>query len=118
MLMTDIYRPGMKRSWFNLAFNEETKAADIYLYNDIGFFGVTANDFKEQLLSVNAQDLNIYINSMGGDVSEGLAIFNMIKRHQGTKTVHIDGLAASLASVIAMAGDEVIMPESSLMFIH
>jgi ATP-dependent protease ClpP protease subunit len=108
----------MKRSWFNLAFDEETKTADIYLYNDIGFFGVSANDFKEQLLSVNAQDLNIYINSMGGDVTDGLAIFNLIQRHSGKKTVHIDGMAASIASVIAMAGDEVIMPETSLMFVH
>jgi ATP-dependent protease ClpP protease subunit len=117
-MSNDVYRPGMRRSWFNLAYSEETKTADIYIYNDIGYFGVSANDFKEQLLSVNAGDLNIYINSMGGEVGDGMAIYNILKRHQGKKTVHIDGMAASIASVIAMAGDEIIMPETALMFLH
>jgi ATP-dependent protease ClpP protease subunit len=118
VMATDIYRPGMKRAWFNLAFDEEKKSADIYLYNDIGFYGVTARDFLEELNSVNANDLNIYINSMGGEVADGLAIYNALKRHNGNKTVHVDGMAASIASVIAMAGDKIVMPETALMFLH
>lgn len=117
-MASEVYSPRLKRSWFNLSFDEATATADIYLYNDIGFFGVTADDFKEQLLSLNAKDINVYINSMGGEVPDGMAIYNMLKRHNGKKTVHIDGMAASIASVIAMAGDEIVMPETALMFIH
>jgi ATP-dependent protease ClpP protease subunit len=116
--MNEVYRPGVKRSWFNLSFDESRQAADLYIYNDIGFFGVSAKDFLEELNSVNASDLNIYINSMGGEVADGLAIYNALKRHNGNKTIHIDGMAASIASVIAMAGDKVVMPSTALMFLH
>lgn len=57
--------------------------------------------------------LDIYINSGGGSVFAGLAIYNMLKRNKAQKTVHIDGLAASIASVIAMAGDKIIMPSNA-----
>lgn len=64
------------------------------------------------------QRLDIYINSGGGDVFAGLAIYNRLKAHGAYKVVHIDGLAASIASVIALAGDEIIMPENAFMMIH
>ncbi len=63
-------------------------------------------------------ELDIYINSGGGSVYGGLAIYNILKRYQGKKTVYIDGLAASIASVIAFAGDKVIMPENAQLMIH
>lgn len=66
----------------------------------------------------DAEKIDIYINSGGGDVFAGIAIYNRLKSVKAHKTVHIDALAASIASVIALAGDEVIMPENSFMMIH
>lgn len=73
-----------------------------------------------ELLEQNedADEINIYINSAGGSVYEGLAIYNQLKRAKAHKTVYIDGFACSIASVIAMAGDRIIMPKASMMMIH
>lgn len=79
----------------------------------------SANHFREVLAQYpNATEIEIYINSLGGDVVEGTAIYNQLKRHPAHKTVYVDGFAASIASVIAMAGDEVVMPANTLMMIH
>lgn len=79
----------------------------------------SANTFREELGKYpNASEINIYINSYGGSVFEGTAIYNQLKRHPAHKTVYIDGFACSIASVIAMAGDKVVMPRNALMMIH
>lgn len=79
----------------------------------------SANHFREVLAQYpNATEIEIYINSLGGNVVEGTAIYNQLKRHPAHKTVYVDGFAASIASVIAMAGDEVVMPANTLMMIH
>lgn len=79
----------------------------------------SANYFQKQLEAAkNVTQINIYINSYGGEVKEGLAIYNQLKRHPAQKTVYIDGFACSVASVIAMAGDKVIMGTNTLMMIH
>ena len=64
------------------------------------------------------KQINIYINSRGGSVFEGTAIYNQLRRHPAHKTVYVDGFACSIASVIAMAGDEVVMPRNALMMVH
>lgn len=80
---------------------------------------VTPKQFKEDLDALGDIDtLNVYINSPGGDVFAGQAIHTMLKRHTAKKNVYIDGLAASTASVIAMAGDRIIMPKNATMMIH
>lgn len=66
----------------------------------------------------NAKEIKIFINSLGGSVMEGIGIYNQLKRHSAHKTVYIDGFACSIASVIAMAGDTVIMPKNAVMMIH
>jgi ATP-dependent Clp protease protease subunit len=79
----------------------------------------TAKKFKDFITSIDdSADIVININSNGGDVFAGIAMYNTIKNHKGKTTINIDGLAASIASVIAMAGDEIIMPKNSLMMIH
>lgn len=79
----------------------------------------SAKHFKAELdKHPNAKEIRVYINSLGGSVVEGLAICNQLKRHSAHKTVVIDGFACSIASVIAMAGDTVIMPRSAMMMIH
>lgn len=74
------------------------------------------SDFLKEI--DNSEDLDIYVNSGGGSVFAGIAIYNQLKRHQGNKVVHIDGIAASIASVIACAGDRIIMPKASQFMIH
>lgn len=68
--------------------------------------------------SKDVSNIDIFINSYGGSVKEGLAVYNQLKRHPAQKTVYIDGFACSIASVIAMAGDKVIMGPNTLMMIH
>ena len=80
---------------------------------------VTPKQFKEDLDALGDIDtLNVFINSPGGDVFAGQAIHSMLKRHKATVNVCVDGLAASIASLIAMAGDKVIMPKNAMMMIH
>lgn len=94
---------------------------EILIYSDIGENyagdGATASVIKSQLEEFKG-DVTVRINSGGGDVFEGFAIYNLLTQHEGKTKVIIDGLAASAASVIAMAGDEVVMAENSLMMIH
>lgn len=109
----------------------EPKSLDLYIYDDVVADGydwwtgeliesdTSAKHVKNQLEAAgDIQNINIYINSYGGDVKEGLAIYNQLKRHPAQKTVYIDGFACSIASVIAMAGDKVIMGPNTLMMIH
>lgn len=79
----------------------------------------SAKHFRDALAQhPNAKEIRICINSLGGSVMEGIAIYNQLKRHAAKKTVYIDGFACSIASVIAMAGDTVIMPKNTVMMIH
>ena len=104
--------------------NKTNNEADLYLYIEIadwggGYAAHSAQSFKNELDGLGDIDvLNVYINSPGGDVFEGITIMNMLKRKKCVKNVYIDGLAASIASVIAMAGDKIIMPSNSMMMIH
>lgn len=107
--------------------NKTATSADLYFYGDIvsdksckwSTDDKCPMDVVEALEDCkDAENLNIYINSGGGDVFAGNAIYNRLKAHKAHKTVHIDGVAASIASVIALAGDEIIMPENSYMMIH
>lgn len=106
--------------------NATPDSADILIYGEIGggWFSdpdetVTAKGFAADLKALGkVKNLNIYINSPGGGVFEGQAIYNQLQRHAAHKTVHIDGIAASIASVIAMAGDTILMPENALLMVH
>ena len=97
---------------------------DLLIYGDIGDSwwsdSVTAKSVVEQLNALDASvaTINVRINSYGGSVADGLAIFNALKRHKATKAVTVDGVAMSSASLIAMAGDTVTMPPTSLLMIH
>jgi ATP-dependent protease ClpP protease subunit len=106
------------RSWFT-AKAENDNSAEIAIYDEIGAFGVRADAFRDALKALgNVKAIALRINSPGGDVFDSLAIHNMLARHKATITVTIDGIAASMASVIAMAGDEVLMPDNAMMMIH
>lgn len=100
------------------------KTGEIYIYGDIVSYkwddsDVTAKSFKDDLDALGDIDtLNIYINSAGGSVFQGQAIYSILKRHKAHKNVYIDGIAASIASVIAMAGDAIFMPKNAMVMIH
>lgn len=110
--------------WQIRAAKGEPSAGEVMLYGIISnesWFGdeVTPKQFKADLDALGAVDeLRVFINSDGGDVFAGQAIHSMLKRHKAKVTVYIDGLAASIASVIAMAGDVVLMPRNAMMMIH
>ncbi len=94
---------------------------EIFIFDDIGdsFDGTTAKSFAADLKALGAvRTLNIFINSPGGSVFDGVAIFNQLKRHSARKNVFIDGIAASIASVIAMAGDEINIAANGFIMIH
>ena len=101
-------------------------SCDLYFYGDIVDSWLGAFDDMDQypeaiknfLDETKGKDINIYINSGGGSVFAGMAIYNMLKRHKGYKTVYVDGLAGSIASVIALAGDKVIIPSNAYFMIH
>lgn len=79
----------------------------------------SAQHFREELTAhPDVKQINVYINSMGGSLIEGTAIYTQLKRHPAYKTVYIDGFACSIAAVIAMAGDKVVMPRNTMMMIH
>lgn len=119
-----------KRMW-QLKQSADTGTLDMYIYGDVesGYYDwwaeayvdseTSAKHFKDELAKYEGiTQINIYINSYGGSVFEGTAIYSQLKRHTAHKTVYVDGFACSIASVIAMAGDKVIMPANTMMMIH
>lgn len=103
--------------WFRIS-NAAADVAEVYIYDEIGFWGVTAQDFVAQLREVTAPTIHLHLNSPGGDVFDGIAILNALRSHKARVQVTVDGLAASAASFIAMAGDEIVMARNSEMMIH
>lgn len=103
---------------FNAVTGKETEEHTLSIYDEIGFWGVQAKDFSQQLSGVKAPVLNVEINSPGGDVFASLAIFNMLRASGKEIVVKVMGVAASAASLIAMAGDKIKMPKNSYMMIH
>lgn len=96
--------------------------AEIMVYGCIGESlwgdGVSARELAEQIAASTARTINVRINSGGGDAADGIAIYNALKAHSGRKVVYIDGQACSIASLIAMAGDEVVAYSTSIFMVH
>jgi ATP-dependent Clp protease, protease subunit len=112
---------------FMTIINKNNSSADMYLYGDIVSSewdkwtdqDVAPEDVQKFLSQINGvKNLNVYINSAGGSVFAGTNIYAMLKRHEATVTVHIDGVAASIASIIAMAADKIVMYENAYLMIH
>ena len=107
----------MNENWYNIT-NKAGESADIYIFNEIGDYGITAKDFINDVKDLDKTPINIHINSLGGDVFNGMAIYNILKKRTAKTTVYIEGIAASIATIIALGADEVIMSENSLFMIH
>ena len=104
-------------SWY--AIRARGTGAEVAIYDEIGAYGVSAKGFLAELGALpEGTPVDLRLNSPGGSVFDAVAIHNAIKRHEGTVTVWIDGIAASAASYVAMAGDEIVMPENAFLMIH
>jgi ATP-dependent Clp endopeptidase proteolytic subunit ClpP len=108
------------KTWYQIKAKEnKPKAADISIYDEIGMWGVSASAFMRDLKSMGELDeINLSIHSPGGDVLDGWAIYNALKNNKARVTARVEGLAASMASVILMAADEIEIPENAYVMIH
>ena len=104
--------------WFDIQNKANSETADIYIYSEVGGFDVNAKSFINELKAVKDKNIDVHINSLGGSVFDGLAIYNALKTHTKKVTTKVEGICASIASVIAMAGDQIEMAENSLFMIH
>lgn len=110
------------KDWFRIE-NKKTKAneetqTDVFIYDEIGFWGTTAADFVQQLAQITTQVINLHLSSPGGSLFDGVAIYQSLKGHSARVDVYIDSLAASAASFIAMAGENVYIGRNATMMIH
>ncbi|ONI73086.1 hypothetical protein ALI144C_44865 [Actinosynnema sp. ALI-1.44] len=106
-----------QRPWYRME-AADGAAATIYLYDEISLWGITADDFVREVAGLDVDTIHLHLNSPGGLVWDGIAIHNSLRNHKATVNVSVDGLAASIASVIAMAGDTVTMGRGTRMMIH
>lgn len=106
--------------WFN--FDNSKDIPEVMIYDQIGMDwwgdGLSARDFREQFNAIKADEINLHINSPGGSIYEGLAIYNTIKSHPAKINGYVDGIAASISSVLLMAADTIIMPENADLLVH
>lgn len=107
------------QSWYRITNATSQDEAEVMLYDEVGgWYGATADQFIADLRGVTAPNLRVRINSPGGSVFEGIAIANALRSHPANVVVQVDGIAASIASVIAMAGDRVEMAPNTMLMIH
>lgn len=122
MVANNMYKNDAFQKYLNMEKPKNQGENDIYVYGTIGESwweeSVSANAIKRKLSNVKDGDIHLYINSFGGSVFDGISIYNQLKRHSSKVIVHVDGIAASAASLIAMAGDEIIMPANSMLMVH
>ncbi|MFD5506991.1 head maturation protease, ClpP-related [Streptomyces sp. NPDC127051] len=114
---TTVPAPPTGRDWYRIR-NSTGTTAEILMYDEIGYYGVTAKDFAAALSDVTASSIDLRISSPGGDVFDGIAIYEALLRHPAKVTAYIDGIAASIASVIAMAADRRVIGRNSSFMIH
>ncbi len=112
-----------RNEWYSIAppvtAKDGATALDVNIYDEIGYFGVTASDFVQALERQGSVDrINLRLSSPGGDVFDGLTIYNRLKDHTAEVEVTVDGIAASIASVIMLAGDRRVMKPDAIVLIH
>lgn len=104
--------------WYRIVNKAAEDRAEVYLYDEIGIWGTTAGNFIREIKEISAREIALHISSRGGDIFDGIAIYNALRTHSARVVVQVDSMAASIASVIAQAGDERIMITGSQMMIH
>lgn len=112
------FKPRGKLSAYKIGNKAAENEATVYVYDEISWFGISAEQFIKDINGIDAKTIHIRFNSPGGNVFDGISIANAIRAHKSKTVSHIDGLAASIASVIALASDEVRMADNSFLMIH
>lgn len=112
-----------KGDWFRIenavvADGDTDDVTKVYIYDEIGFWGTSAEEFVQQLMTIATNKIHLHLNSPGGEVFDGVAIYNALKSHPAEVTVFVDALAASAASFIAQSGDKIVMTRNATMMIH
>lgn len=105
------------KNWFSIQAKAD-KTAEISIYDEIGAWGVTAKQFIGEIRALDVATLRLAINSPGGSVFDALAMYNALRQHPAQVEVTVMGVAASAASLVAMSGDRIVMPENAFMMIH
>lgn len=105
------------RPWYQFR-NVASDEAELFLYDEIGGWGTLAEDFISELKAITSPKLRVRVSSPGGSVFEGVALANALRAHPAEVTVQVDGIAASIASVIAMAADRVVVQPQAMVMIH
>lgn len=106
-----------RTDWYRVK-NLTSGTVAIYIYDEIGYWGVTPQDFVTELNTITSATVELHINSPGGSAFDGITIMNALADHPATVNVVVDGMAASAASIIAMAGDTITMNPGSRLIIH
>lgn len=106
----------MSRAWFAIA--REQTTPEIRIFDEIGGYGISARTLVDEIGAIDAKEILVRINTPGGEVTEGTAIYNALRAHPAFVRCRIEGLAASAGSFVAMAGDEVLIADNAYMMIH
>jgi ATP-dependent protease ClpP protease subunit len=115
--LNDDARPS-DRAWWRITNAAKQRTAILDIYDQIGPWGTTAKDLVKQLRALDVDEIQMHVNSPGGDYFDGIAILNSLRDHPARLVATVDGLAASAASFIVMAADELVMARNSEMMIH
>jgi ATP-dependent protease ClpP protease subunit len=109
-----------KKCWYNIAARADSpRHAEVSIHDEIGFWGIRFQDFARDLKALGELDsITVSLNSPGGEIFDGIALYNHLANHRAHITVRVEGIAASIASVIAMAGDDIQIPENAMIMVH
>lgn len=107
-----------RNQWYRFKNLATAGTVQLDIYDEIGYFGISADAFVQDLRKIEANRIDVHLNTPGGEVFDGIAIYNALKSHNAQVYVQVDSLAASIGSVIAMAGDRIAMAPHSQMMIH
>ena len=113
----------MNGKWYNIKepvinIKNQTKTVDMYLLDEIGGYGIYAKNFIKELNSIDADTINLQVDSVGGNITDGIAIYNALRGHKAKVHVYVNGIAGSIASIIILAGDKIYIPENAGIFLH
>lgn len=108
-------RPG---PWYRIENAADAGTADVWIYDEIAFYAVSAQKFVQDLAKITAPRITLHLNTPGGDVFDAIAIYNALRSHPAVVTTRVEGIAASAGSLIAMAGERILMAPHATIMIH
>jgi len=117
-MKTQLFKPQAKSNWYRIENSTGSDSVEILIYDEIGGYGINAEVLVSELQKINSKTINVRLNTPGGSVFDGIAIYNALRQHPAQIVVDIDGLAASIGSIIALAGDTVRMAKNAYFMIH